>query len=90
MPVIATWNCKINYKNGYAGPYILEGYVGPSLPTSLQPLALRRNAANLSLFYRYYFGRYSSELAQLPFPRGRSTRYSDRLDDFSFTIPRCY
>ena len=67
--------------------------VGPSLAASLEPLAHRRNVANLSLFYRYYFGRCSSELAQLiplPFSRGRSTRYSDRLHDFSVTIPRCY
>ena len=52
-----------------------------------------RNIASLSLFYRYYFGRCSSELAQLatlPYSRGRSTRYSDRLHDFSFTIPRSY
>ena len=67
--------------------------VGPSLAASLEPLAHRRNVASLSLFYRYYFGRYSSELAQLfplPFSRGRSTRYSDRLYDFSVTILRCY
>ena len=34
-----------------------------------------------------------SELAQLvplPFSHGSSTRYSDRLHDFSVTIPRCY
>ena len=40
-----------------------------------------------------YLGRCSSELAQLvplAFSRGRSTRYSDRLHDFSVTIPRCY
>ena len=64
-----------------------------SLATSLEPLAHRRNVAILSFFYRYYFGRCSSELAQLvplPFSRGRSTRYSDRLHDFSVTIPRCY
>ena len=44
-------------------------------------------------FYRYYFGRCSSELAQLvplPFSRGRSIRYSDRIYDFSVTFPRCY
>ena len=67
--------------------------VGPSLDGSLEPLAHRRNVASLSLFYRYYFGRCSSELAQLvplPFSRGRSTRYSDRLHDFSVTICRCY
>ena len=67
--------------------------VGPSLASSLEPLAHRRNIASLSLFYRYYFGRCSSELAELvplPYSRGRSTRYSDRLHDFSVTIPRCY
>ena len=67
--------------------------VGPSLATSLEPLADRRNVASLSLFYRYYFGRCSSELAKLaplPFCRGRYTRYSDRRHDFSLTIPRCY
>ena len=67
--------------------------VGPSLATSLEPLAHRRNVATLSLFYRYYFGRCSSELAQLvplTYSRGRSTRYSDRLHDFSVTIPRYY
>ena len=37
--------------------------VGPSLAASLEPLAHRRNVASLSLFYRYYFGRCSSELA---------------------------
>ena len=66
---------------------------GPSLASSLEPLAHHRNVASLSLFYRYYFGRCSSELAQLvplPFSRGRSTRYSDGLHDFSATIPRCY
>ena len=66
--------------------------VGPSLAASLEPLAHCRNVASLSLFYRYYFGRCSSELAQLvplPFSQGRSTRYSDRLHDFSVTILRC-
>ena len=65
---------------------------GPSLAASLEPLAHRRNVASLSLFYRYYFGICSYELAELvplPYSRGRSTRYSDRLHDFSVTIPRC-
>ena len=59
--------------------------VGPSLASSLETLALRRNVANLSLFYRYYFGRCSSELAQLApllHSRGKSTCYSDRVHDF--------
>ena len=43
--------------------------VGPSLAASLEPLAHRRNVARLSLFYSYYFGRCSSELAELvPLP----------------------
>ena len=67
--------------------------VGPSLAASLEPLTHRRNVARLSLFYRYYFGRCSSELAQLvvlPYSLRRSTRYFGRLHDFSVTIPRCY
>ena len=66
---------------------------GASLSDSLESLAHRRNVANLSLFYRYYFGRCSSELAQLvplPYSRGRSTRCSDKLCNFSVTIPICY
>ena len=67
--------------------------VRPSLAASLEPLAHRRNVDSLSLFYRYYFDRCSSELTQLvplPFSWGRSTCYSDRLHDFTVTIPRCY
>ena len=66
--------------------------VGPSLAVSLEPLAQGQNVTSLSLFYRYYCRRCSSQLAQLaslPFSRERSTRYSDRLHDFSITIPRC-
>ena len=67
--------------------------VGPSLTASLEPLAHHQNVASLSLFYKYYFGRYSSELAQLvplPYSLGRSTRYSNRSHDFSAAISRCY
>ena len=39
--------------------------IGPLLAASLEPLAHRRNVASLSLFYKYYFGRCSLELAQL-------------------------
>ena len=62
--------------------------VGATIAAFNEPLSHRRN-----LFYRYYFGRCSSELAELvPFPYscGRSTRYSDRLHDFSVIVPRCY
>ena len=66
---------------------------GPSLAACLEPLDHRWNVASLSLFCRYYFGRCSSELAELvslPYSGGRSTPYSDRLHDFSVTVPRCY
>ena len=59
--------------------------VGLSLAVSLEPLVHIRNVTGLSLFYRYYFGRYSSELDELvplSYSRGRSTHYSDRLHDF--------
>ena len=67
--------------------------VGHSLAASFEPLAYRQNVVSLSLFYRYYFGRCTSEQAQLvplPFSRGRSAHYSDRLHDFPVTIPWCY
>ena len=81
--LLATWNCWISYKNGYAGLLVLHllPLLNPLLIIKMWPL------------YRYYFGRCSSELAQLvplPYSQGRSTCYSDRLHDFSVTIPRCY
>ena len=67
--------------------------VGPSLAPCLGPLAHWQNVASVSLFYRYYFDKCLYKLAQLvllPFSQERSTCYSDRLHDFSATIPRCY
>ena len=84
--LVATWNCWISYRNRYAGLLVLH------LLPLLNPWLHHRNVASLSFFYRYYFGRCSSEVAQLvplPCSRGRSTRYSDRLHDFSVTISRC-
>ena len=60
---------------------------GLSFAASLEPLAHCRNVASLSLFYRYYFGRCSSELAELvplPYSRGRSTCCSNILHDFFY------
>ena len=47
--------------------------IGTLLAASLEPLIHRQNVASLSLFYCNYFGRCSSELAQLvqlPFFKG--------------------
>ena len=52
---------------------LISRTVAPSLAVSHEPLAHHRNVVSLSLFYRYYFGRCSLELAQLtplPFSRG--------------------
>ena len=81
------WNCQIRYKIGYAVLSV------PSLAASLKTLAHRRNVAILSLFYRYNFGRCSSELAELVlllFSQGKSTNYSNRMHNFPDTIPRSY
>ena len=48
---------------------------------------------NLASFSKGITGKCSSELAELaplPYSRGRSARYSDRVHDFSVTITRCY
>ena len=39
--------------------------IGTLLAASLESLAHRQNVASFSFFYRYYFGSYSSELAEL-------------------------
>ena len=80
--LIATWNCWISYRIEYAGLLVLH-------LMTLWNQNHQHNVASLSLFYSYYFGRYSSTLAQLvplPYSQGRSTDYSDRLHDFSATI----
>ena len=61
--------------------------IGPSLAASLKPFS------SSSKWNVVGFDRCSSELAQLvplPYSRERSTCYSDRLHDFSVTIPRYY
>ena len=78
--LVTTWNCWISYR---------KRYVGPSLAASLERLIHLRNVASLSLSDRYYFGRCSSELAELvllPYSRERSIRYSGRLHNFSLTV----
>ena len=70
--------------------HLLRCRVLLGLAASLETLVHHRNVATLSLFYKYYLGRCSLELAQLvplPFSQGSPTRYSDRLHDFSVTIP---
>ena len=66
---------------------------GRKLTASSELLVDHRNLVSLFFFYIYYFGRRSSELAEL-FPLTyscvRSVDYSHRLHDFSSNITRCY
>ena len=67
--------------------------VGPSLAAFLEPLAHGRNLVSLSLFYRHYFGRCSSELTQLvPFLFLKGGLLVILIDCMIFCviIPRCY
>ncbi len=66
--------------------------VGPALAANLQPLSHRRNVASLSLFYKYYNGHCSKELASLvPSTKihSRVTRHSIKCHPFSVTVPKC-
>ena len=69
-------------KNGYEGLLVVH----------LLPLLSSRPMVEISLFYRCYFTKCFSEVAELvplPHSRGRSIRYFDRLHNFTVTIPRC-
>ena len=61
----------------------------PDLTLNLDSLALRRKVASLSLFYRYYHGRCSSELAACvppPLGRPRATRQANTSHERSVAL----
>ena len=67
--------------------------IGPILAASLEPFTHCRNLATFRLFCWYYYRRGLSDMAELVslfYSRGRSRCYTDRRNDFSVTIPRCY
>ena len=66
--------------------------VGYELSAALHTLSHRRNVASLCLFYKYYYRKCSSELADLVPPKRvtiRSTRYSERMHRHAVNCPRC-
>ena len=72
----------------------LQKWVSRTVGTSasLESLAHCQYVANLSIYYRYNFGRCSSKLTELvPLLHscGRSNHYSNALHDFSEIIPKC-
>ncbi|XP_065650295.1 uncharacterized protein LOC136078451 [Hydra vulgaris] len=66
--------------------------VGPARTANLQLLSHRRNVASLSLFYKYYNGHCSKELASfVPSAKThpRITRHLIKSDPLSVTVPKC-
>ncbi|XP_065662647.1 uncharacterized protein LOC136085284 [Hydra vulgaris] len=65
--------------------------VGPALAANLQPLSQRRNVASLSLFYKYYNGHCSKELASLVQStkvHSRVTCHSINSHSITVTVPK--
>lgn len=61
----------------------------PPLTDPLPSLSLRRDVASLSLFYRYYFGRCSTELHNCiptPLVRPRATRQASQAHKYSVAL----
>ena len=70
----------------------VKNLVGKQLADELQPLSQRRDVASLSLFYRYYFGRCSSEISEcVPKPQvfSRSTRRATPSTCYRVEVERC-
>ena len=83
----ATWIFEISYRSGFAGLLVRH-----LLLLLIETLSHCWNVFRLSLLSRYCFGICPSKLAEvvpIPYSRGRSCRYSNRMHYFSF-IPRCY
>ena len=63
----------------------------PSLTSNLDPLSLRRKVASLSLFYHYYFGRCSDELAACippPMAWSHSTRQASFAHNYCVELSK--
>ena len=68
----------------------VSNMIGPQLSLKLQPLSHRRDVASLSLFYKYFHGHCSEELASLVPPRKiftRHTRQAARAHEFTVEEP---
>ena len=78
--LVATWNCQVSYKSRYAGLFVLH-----LLPV-LNPWLI----VEMSPAYGSSIGITLVDVWSLPYSGGRSTRYFDRLHEFSVTISRSY
>ena len=66
--------------------------VGSGVPSDLQALSHRWDIASISLFYKYYYGKCSSELVNLVPPKRvtvRSTCFSEQMHRRTINSPLC-
>ena len=85
------WICQISYRNMYLG--LMVRNLLPFLIPWLIVEMCNQLIVEMCKSFRYFFGRCSSELVELvplAYFRWRSTYYSNRLHNFSVTIPRCF
>ena len=71
---------------------LLVSLVGSGLSSDLQALSHRRDVASLSLFYKYYYGKCSSEFADLVPPKRvtvKSNRFSEQMHHHTVNSPMC-
>ena len=80
---IVIWNCQASYKNEYAGLLVLHLLLLMNLWLIVKMWSFLQ-----VLLWQMFFR--AGSTGSLPFSRGRSTHYSDRLHDFPVTILRCY
>ena len=80
--LVATWNCQLSYKNRYAELLVLHflPVLNSWLIVKMQPASVFSIGITVDVLQNW--------LNWFHFPL--STRYSDRLHDFSVIIRRCY
>ena len=91
LPYTFPWNTVI--MSGLLEFPIATWTVGFALAASHESFTDSWDVVSPNLSYRYYFSRYSYELAELvsiPYFLGSSTHYLNGLLVFLVTIPRCY
>ena len=71
---------------------LVVSLVGSGISSDLQALSHRMDVASLSLFYKYYYGKCSSELADLVPPKHvtvRGTHFSEQMHRHAVNSPMC-
>ena len=87
VPLVAFQNCQTSCKSEYAGLLVLHLMLllNHWLIVQMWPAEIFSIGITLVVVLQNWFNWF-----HFLFFQGRSTCYSDRLHDFSVTIPRCY